>query len=404
MDKTQYLLNLAKTSPEKVRDTWIALGSLKVNSNTKLYIPETLFKVEADDSSALNGAIVYCLSKYQVDGKNFPTIDWSSVDKDGIEGDLIVNSGIMTPFFKVILLSKDIPSEQIKPIDTNIIPFSDESDSDSYDVNISDKELIIILNEVGIPFLRFDEIEYSKKELIDYCIKPALDKFYTFFPIIKEQAIGTYSSGAAFKIEFPETAYSGIPYYTMASAGGGGNGASYGMGAFSLFREQLLYGTGTTFGQTGGYGFGHGITYSKPVPGFTGRYGGMASTMLDPLAVSQGYSNYFRREKFHKVKENGKWYMTGFSTIGGYLNVKWLCSSNDWDDVPFSLLSDVRDLCKAYVMRSLSSLRSLVKSDIPGNIDYSSMASRANDLEKEVIDRFKASITNQNLSLMRGGL
>lgn len=403
MDKTEYLLNLAKTSPEKVRDTWISLGSLKVSTNTKLYIPETLFKVEASKESVLNGALVYCLSKYQVDNKTFPKIEWDSVDKDGIEGDLIVNSGIMTPFFKVILLGKDIPSEKDKPINTDLIPFESPSDIEDYAIDIDDDNLTIILNEVGVPFLRIDELEYGKRELINYCIKPALDRYYTFFPIIKEQAIGTYSSGTPFKIEMPENAYSGIPYYTMAGGGAGGS-ASYGMGAFSLFREQLLYGTGTTFGHTGGYGFGHGITYSKPVPGYTGRYGGAASNILDPLAVSQGYSNYWRREKFHKVKENGKWYITGFSTIGGYLNIKWLCSSKHWDDIPFVLQSDVRDLCKAYVMRSLSSLRSLVKSDVAGAIDYSSMASRANDLEKEIVDKFKSSVTNQSLAIMRGGL
>ena len=203
MDKAEYLLSLAKTSPEKVRDTWISLGSLKVNSNTKLYIPETLFKVETKEPSILSGALVYCLSKYQVDNKSFPSIDWETVDKDGIEGDLIINSGIMTPFFKVILLGKNIPSEKDKPIDTNLIPFEDNTEVDDYDVIIDDKDLTKILIETGVPFLRIDELEYGKRELIDYCIKPALDVFYTYFPIVKEQAVGNFSSGASFKIEYP---------------------------------------------------------------------------------------------------------------------------------------------------------------------------------------------------------
>lgn len=404
MDRTEYLLNLAKNDKAKVRDIWIAQGSLTVTSNTKIYFPETLFKVEAGPEAPLNGALVYCSAKYQVDNVSFPLINWDTITQEGAEGELVVEEGIMTPFFRVILKGEEIPDTETIPVDENLIPFSDIDDSEDYAVNISDDILIFLLNEVGVPFIRLDELEYGRKQIINYCIKPAIDVYYTFFPIVTEQAVGNLSANQEFKIEFPECAFAGIPYYTMGVAGGGGQGASYGMGAFSLFREQLIYGTGTTFGQTGGYGFGHGITYSKPVPGWTGRYGGAASTTLDPLAISQGYSNYFRREKFHKVKENGKWYLTGFSTIGGALNVKWFKYSKDFDDIPFSLQWDVKNLCKAYIMRSFSALRSLVKSDLPGNFDFSSMNSRADSLEKDVIDKFKSSVTNQAFAIARGGL
>jgi hypothetical protein len=55
-------------------------------------------------------------------------------------------------------------------------------------------------------------------------------------------------------------------------------------------------------------------------------------------------------------------------------------------------------------MRNLGMLRAMVKSDLPGNIDFSLYNTRADSLEQKVIDKWEKSATNYSFSAMRGGL
>jgi hypothetical protein len=63
--------------------------------------------------------------------------------------------------------------------------------------------------------------------------------------------------------------------------------------------------------------------------------------MYDQNAILQDIRNYYRQEKFQIVKEYGKKYVTGFTTINGQLNIKWLCMSTDWDDINYEYLEPI---------------------------------------------------------------
>jgi hypothetical protein len=77
-----------------------------------------------------------------------------------------------------------------------------------------------------------------------------------------------------------------------------------------------------------------------------------------------------RQEHYHIIKENGKRYITGFSTIGGLLNVKWLCTSYDWEDVLYEHLEPIaRPMVKIKALEAVKAIRDLVKSDTPGQLD-----------------------------------
>ena len=220
-----------------------------------------------------------------------------------------------------------------------------------------------------------------------------MDYYFGYFPIIKEESVGNISAGGSFKKEFPEGAFACVPYYVLGAAG---SNAGYGAGAFSLYREQMIYGGAS------GSSFGSGVSYRKPVPGFVGLHNRDAA--MQALAAQQAYLNYFRREHVKTIKENGKKYATGYSTTGGAVCIKWLCASYDFDDIKFSMRTDFRAICKAYVLRNIGMLRAMVKSDLPGNIDYSMYTSRADSLEQKVAEKWEKCATSLALSVMRGGL
>jgi hypothetical protein len=182
---------------------------------------------------------------------------------------------------------------------------------------------------------------------------------------------------------------------------GGGTSAAYGTGAFSFMREQY------TSGYMGGssYGFGRGITYSKPVPGFTGRSNGdFMSAYILGRAAQQGYINYNRREYDRDVFKNNKRYVHGYASTGGALNIHWMCMSTDYARIDYWMLPEVRKLCTANALRNLGALRSLIKPSDNNPIDFSGMQTRADALESKVLERWSKDVNSLSLSIRRGGL
>jgi hypothetical protein len=96
-------------------------------------------------------------------------------------------------------------------------------------------------------------------------------------------------------------------------------------------------------------------------------------------------------------------YMTGFSTVGGSLCAKILKWSPDWDLVNMEDLPQVRQLCTAKILRNLGMLRSLVKSDTPGTIDFSTWLQRADTLEDKIFSYWNSTTENLAFTPGRGG-
>ena len=101
MTKIAYLLGLTDTNPAEIRDTWAALGSLVVTDATKLYIRDSIFKVDCG-SGELNGAIVYCIAPYTVTSDD-TIVDWENLTIQGVEGKVSAYQGVTTPYFRVLL-------------------------------------------------------------------------------------------------------------------------------------------------------------------------------------------------------------------------------------------------------------------------------------------------------------
>lgn len=390
VSNVDYLLSLVGTRNDIIRDTWVLQGTMIASKMTRRYIKDNIFQVSCSEGKPLNGALIYCLTDYEVDNDIWPCIDWDQYEIEDIDTCFIGSfQGVQSPFFKLLLKKEDVDALANVPVNEDL----DISGNDDGGVVIDDEQLGIMLTEVGVPFLRIDELEYTANAIKKYCLKPVFDTYFGFFPIIKEDVIGQMSGGTEFKKEFPPNAFAAVPYYVL----GAGGGAEF-RGAFSLYREQMMYGGG----MMSGGGFGRGVSYRKPVPGFVGLQQGDAN--MNMRAAQQGYVNYFRREHVRTIKENGKRYCIGYSTVGGSVNVKWLCCSYDFDDIKFSIRTDFRNLGKAAILRNLGMLRSLVKSDVPGAIDFSLYNTRADALESKVIEKWEKQASNLALSVMRGGL
>ena len=394
MKEAQYLISLKKTAPERVRDTWKAMGGLTCSNDTKIYFKGMIYKLNNEDSE-LNGALIYCEQEYKVDSTE-KQIEWEMVQTlDDLQGLVTFGSGIQSVVFKLIMTAEELDSVKKIPVDTNYVPFQDYQ-KETFCVNIPDKDYYIIMSEAGVPFITEDELEFNKQQIINIFIQPVLEKYWTHFPYVKQQAIGRYGAGQPFKILMPEHAYNAIPFYTIGAAGAT-SGSNY-TNALSFMRTEMMYGNMGSMGSNSRWGS---LRYNKPVPGFTG---GMSYTSmaLDANAARQGMMNYFRREAFQKIVEDGKKYITGYTSIGGYLNVKWLMCPYDWNLIEFEDLVDVRKACTGNILQNIGLLRSQVKGDVPGNIDYSLFTQRGDKLTEEVMKKWEASSANYMHALTRG--
>lgn len=405
MNKLDYLNSIRTTNPREIYDTWVSYGGLIVSNKTKFYAKDTIFQV--GEQGPLKNAIIYCKYAYTVEpSQGFEEINWSTATVDTVNGLVYFYQGIVSPNFSILILPEEYEnidkSEQTSP---DFIPFTDNNAKTS-SISISDEEYHIIAAELGIPFLREEELEYNRDTIIDICIKPAVDQYYAYFPIIIDEGITTIGSNQEYEIEyhsFPDdpsaVAYKGTTYMTVGY--GSGVGGNYGSGAFSFMREQYTSGS---FGGSS-YGFGRGLTYNKPVPGFTGRSDGSYMTnFMMGRAAQQAYMNYGRREYERDVFHDNKRFVHGYTTIGGALNIHWMCMSTDFSRIDYWMLPQVRKLCTAYALRNIGMLRMLVKSSDNAPIDYSAYTSRADSLEKEVLDVWSKSATNLMYALHRGGL
>lgn len=407
MNKLDYLSSLRNQADGnlEIYYTWNAFGELKATNNTKVFTKDTIFQVTED--GPLKDAIIYCKYGYNVDPKNgFDQIDWKTAQKQDVEGQVYFYQGVVSPNFQILLTPDEYHQiDTTAPIPEDFIPFTNNNAKTS-SISISDQEYMIVAAELGVPFLREEELEYNRDIIIDICIKPAIDQYYAFFPIIIDEAVQGIGPNQEYFVEYhtfsddpSAVAYKGIPYMTLGA--GGGTTAAYGTGAFSFMREQY------TSGYMGGssYGFGRGITYSKPVPGFTGRSNGdFMSAYILGRAAQQGFINYNRREYDRDVFKNNKRYVHGFASTGGALNIHWMCMSTDYARIDYWMLPEVRKLCTANALRNLGALRSLIKPSDNNPIDFSGMQTRADALESKVLERWSKDVNSLSLAIRRGGL
>ena len=402
MNRLDYLIKKRQTNPEIVRDFWAALGEIEVSNRTRAYTKNTIVKIKVDDYEnqellpPLADALVYVVNDYVVNKEN-PLINWDGLTLDSTNSIIKTVNGIASPTFKVILTKQEldsITSEINYDIDLSL-----PEQENKNEIIVSELDMKNILAETGVPFLRYEELEYSIDQVKEICVYPALQEYYTWFPRIKEQAYGHVGAGHQFRVEYPENAFFCIAYYTLGQTGlsaGSSNAFSY------IMENSGFYGTGIG---GGGSRFAGGVSYHKQTPGYTGAGGMQVRNVYEAMAARQGIVNKGRIEHIiNEFGDDGKQYACGFTTVGGALNFKWFLFDRDFNHIPFYDQTKVRQLCTAYALRNLGMLRALVKTDVPGNLDFSIYLNRADKLEDKIIKSWEESPSSKAHAITRGGL
>jgi hypothetical protein len=358
-------------APNRVRDTWYSAGQLEVNDDTRVYTRYSVFRiVHPTPTTPLNGAIIFCDADYTI-----PTsFSWVNMVLSNTTTGQIMdqNTLIIDPHFTLIITQTQFQAIT-EAYDPTFIPFQEPSANDL--VAIADDDLNQILIEAGVPFINLSELEYTRDQIINYMIFPAVKEFWKFFPII---TVGQYPlADSNFTVPIPTWAFAAIrayinPGYPISNVKGNP--------LLRYFDEVLM-----SISPRG--------AFSTPNLNSSRRQGFVDTqsyaTYILERAARQGIINYGTRTRVRIYMQKGN--VVGYSTKRGILEIEWGSMSNQWTDIPFNRQTEVRELCKAYVLRAFAMLRMQAKSDLPGIIDYSQFLERAKELEERVITLWQAS-------------
>ena len=354
--------------PHQARDTWVSMGQQEVDNNVRVYTINTVFRC-VTASSPLNGAILFCDSNITLD----PSFDWINYNiSNRPTGDIMDQNMIIHPNIHIVLSQPEFQAIT-QNYDPTFIPFQETSLD--LPVDIDDDELNRILIDTGVPFISIDELEYTKAQLMELCIKPAMWEYFKWFPIITLQRYGL--SDSTFNIPIPSYAFGcgrvfvnpGYPVSTQI-----GNPLLF------YFDETLMNISGA-----GGLSMPSGNSRSRRGFVDTQNY----STFIMERAARQGVINYSTRTRVRVNIQQG--YVRGYTTKRGVLEIEWASRSTNWNDIPMNMQNQVREYATARIMRALAMLRMQARNDIPGTIDYSHFLTRADQLEKNTLELWKLS-------------
>lgn len=230
-------------------------------------------------------------------------------------------------------------------------------------MHISDKDYFEILVEVGYPVVKEDELEYTREEIQDLFIFPAMREYFSWFPKIEVQ---TAFIGSDFEFDFPdEKTYGVVDARINSSTSGTGR-------TESPFMNSLLYTQGSISHRKYGTPYDYGTTEAQYLE----------------RAYRKAGMNKVRVERLDVDNANRK--LTGFSTINGELSIQWAKYSDNFDDIPFKKKSEVIKLSKAYLLRGLAMLRGQFNSDTGMGFNSQEFISRAENLERSVLSKWRA--------------
>ena len=367
------LLSLQSYTPNRIRDTWVSLGSQTLDYTPRLINRNAVFRLvsSAVTPGPLNGGIFFCDADVSLPS----TWNWATMRVNDTTNGTIVdtNTGIVSPHIFLVLSGADFSAITIPP-DNAFVPFQEGGlagvgSSPNAQVIIDQLDLNQILLPLGVPFIHIEELEFTQDDILNVMVLPAMKQFYKWFPIIE---MGIYPlQNYQFEIDVPAWAQTCVRAYINPYGPVSGNNVG---SPFAYWAEQVM--SMPTMGGGSSPGFN---SHRRP---------GMANTMntgtyILERAVRQGVINYATRTRVKTFIQQGK--LKGHTNKFGMLEVEWGCFSNQWADIPFNRLDEVRKIAQAYVCRAFGMLRMQTRPDISGVLDYQQLLTLADKYETEVI-------------------
>jgi hypothetical protein len=357
------------------RDTWLSFGGANIDNSPKVFFRNALFRLVAP-AVPLNGAIVFVNDDYTLPA-GFDWVRMQIADPTSPSGDIVdTTTGIISPYFNVVLTQTQFNSIT-QDYDPTFIPFQ-EPDASSR-IAISEHDLDLILNELGVPFITLEELEFDRDRIANLMVYPAVREYYKFFPIM---TVSNHPlSNNQFSVPIPpDPVFTALDARVIPGVPVSQSGITNPITFF--FDEVLMNVAG---GANGGF----------TTPGYaTNRRRGtqamtnISTTVLE-RAVRSGIVNYSQRSRVRISIQEGK--VTGYSTLKGTLQITWGSWSPDFNGLPYNRQSEVRQLATAYALRAFGMLRSQANSTIPGTIKYESFLSRADKMEERIVELWQKS-------------
>lgn len=360
----------------KRRDAWLQLGQAETENDQKVFVKGTLLRVTQPGAGVpLNGCIIYVNEDF-----TDPNFTWNGYFIEDLSKGYIKQNNIISPYLFIVLTQAQFQSIA-EPYDPTFIPFKDAEESAT--VKITDEEMNIIFTEAGVPFITFEELEFSRTQLIDNVIRPVIQEYYKWFPNLS--VVGYPLSTNEFTIPVPEGAYAAHRVYVNP-----GYPLSKNVGnPISRYFDEVILSTSSQGS------FANPSLNWRKKQGFVNSQS--FSTFILERAVRQGVINYGARTRV-RVDHVGN-FIKGYSNKMGMLEVEWAYASDDWNDIPFNRKTEARELATARILRALAMLRTQVKTTDMGTIDYSKFFERADKLEEKVITLWREA---SKVTLLRG--
>lgn len=388
MTKLEYLNN--GSDRDKVY-TWKKLGSNKIEEGTAVYSLDMIYLVNVPNSS-LNNYLLYCKKEY-LSYQN-GAIDWLSGELfDSDYWEITFGNNIVSPYFSVLLTASqyqevlDEYEEQGFPGLESFIPYETLNNTGS--VVISDEDYRRCLSCLGYPFVQEEELEYTREEITELAIKPALEEYFHWLPPLMVTTEDVQTDGQ--EIDMPSEAYNCVGL-SLQQFGGSVNGnilspLFYGM-------EQSLYGGFNYTNLSGSY-------YGSAAPKTASN---TLSSILGNRASAQAIINYTRRVHYegpYKRSDNSQ-YVRVYSNTMGTFNVWWAKKSLDFNDVRYEDRRYVFDYIEANVKELFGYLRRQAQSEVPGRIDYGKWIEEAKDKKSSIQEIYRKIVKGSGI--MRGSL
>ncbi len=341
------------------RDTWMIYGGKVYPETQTQFAKDDIFQLDAL-GTIWNNAIFYCKEEVFLDA----TFDWANYTfNDVSKGRIMDNLNIIHPNFHCIMTEAQLTAI-VEPVDYTFVAFK------SIDpVDISDIELNTILLEVGVPFVTMEELEFTREDILNLMIKPAMDEYYKWFPI---RTVEQFPVPTAL-IDIPIPPYVKTVIRAYISPGYPVTGVH--QNPITRYFDEVVLAASSR-----GAFANPAINYRNRQP-YTDVQA--YSTFLLEKAVRQGAVNHGTRKRIRVEMVNKR--IRGYSNIQGILEVEWGTASYNWEDIPYNRLTEVRRLAQAKVLRALGSLRSQANDVLPGNVNYENFITRAEELEDKIV-------------------
>lgn len=373
---------------EHIWDTWVSLGCNKINENTKYFSEGMIYLIEIPNLGNCHHQLLFC--KKELIG----SLLWANYEvSDYNYGEVSFEKNIISPNFDFLLSKEEFESlikeenDNFVPYDPDFIPFKEEYNKEGK-VIISESDFNLCAKGIGYPFIQFEELEYTREEIIDLAIRPALERYFKYFP---KTQIETYQvTGQEQIVEFPTNAYDVIHFSVQQSALGN-NQSGLITNTWLRYWDERMY-IGGSFNGVNGYYYGG----RRP----TTQTSDVSSWLLG-RAANQAMINYRTRYHLDKFRDkDGKLKLRFYSNKMGVAEVHYAIQTLDFNDVEFARRPELIKLCAAEIKKLFGNLRRQIKSDIPGTVNYSDWVSEADKEIQEVEENWKSIVKYS--SLIRG--